>query len=463
MFGARSFGSRLARDGLSAWATVSRSSAERSANLIKVSYNFSHSFRTNLTAYSTKQGSSPEARSLGEAARHCAQCYKELSKLRLSALVVSTAAAGYVMGSAEEIQWAGLFWTSVGTMGASACANTINQLMEVKYDASMNRTMRRPLPAGRITRGHALAFAVTTGLTGISLLLWKTNNLTAALGAANIVLYTMAYTPLKRISIANTWIGAVVGAIPPLMGWAAASGKLDAGAYVLAAALYFWQLPHFMALAWMCREDYARGKYRMISLVDTTGRRTAACALRNCVYLLPLGPIALAAGVVEWPFALEATALTTYFTYASMQFLKEPSAARTCFRASLLYLPLFMAAMVVHRIPQTEDTKATADVLLQRACASLQYCSTLLGITTDVKPVEETKAAEFVPEAPSPRLEPKRAIGIPDILAPFPFLPLPPLPQCPSRIYADSDNSSSSKECPPSTESKSGKISAESK
>ena len=128
--------------------------------------------------------------------------------------------------------------------------------MEVKNDALMNRTKRRPLPSGLITRPHALAFAATMGVGGVSLLLWQTNEITAGIGAANIALYTMAYTPLKQVHFLNTWVGAVVGALPPLMGWAAAAGQLDPGAWVLASALYFWQIPHFMALARMSKVDY---------------------------------------------------------------------------------------------------------------------------------------------------------------------------------------------------------------
>ena len=236
--------------------------------------------------------------------------YKQLSKFRLSTLVVATAAAGFVAGSEEWIDWPKLGWTSVGTFLAASSANALNQVYEVLNDGRMRRTASRPLPSGRMSRTHALVFAAVTGASGVWVLLKETNGLTAALGAGNIALYAGMYTPLKQLSVINTWIGALVGAIPPLMGWAAASGGLDLGALLLAAGLYFWQMPHFMALAWLCRADYAAGGYRMLSLIDATGRRTAACALRNCAYLFPLGILSAWLGVT-----------TPYFAYESGEFL----------------------------------------------------------------------------------------------------------------------------------------------
>mmetsp|Transcript_9635 Transcript_9635/g.27570 ORF Transcript_9635/g.27570 Transcript_9635/m.27570 type:complete len:477 (-) Transcript_9635:10-1440(-) len=279
--------------------------------------------------------------------------YKQLSKFRLSLLVVSTAAGGYVLGSGEEVDWAGLGWTSLGTLGAAACANTLNQIYEVKMDSLMKRTMNRPLPSARVSRVHALAFAIATGAGGVLLLADKTNNLTAALGMGNILLYAGLYTPLKTVSIVNTWVGAVVGAVPPLMGWAAASGTLTPGAAALAAVLYWWQMPHFMALAWMCRVDYAAGGYRMLSLVDATGRRTAACAMRNCVYLMPLGIIAVCLGVTTDAFAFENALISGGMAATAGAFYQAPStaSARVLFRASLVHLPLLMACMMAHRIP----------------------------------------------------------------------------------------------------------------
>lgn len=199
--------------------------------------------------------------------------------------------------------------------------------------------------------------------------------MTTALGAANILLYAGVYTPLKQISPVNTWVGAVVGAIPPLMGWASAThGQLDPGAFVLAAALFFWQLPHFLALSWLCKEDYIRGGFRMISALDRFGKRTSAAALRNAVYLLPLGAAAYYANVTTQPFAWEAAALGGMMLVPAARFYMSPGqqTARKLFKASLLYLPLTLAAMAVHRQPQTEEqegrlTWEQVQAALQRA------------------------------------------------------------------------------------------------
>lgn len=233
-------------------------------------------------------------------------------------------------------------------------------------------------------------------------LVLQTNNLTAGLGAANIALYAAVYTPLKVISISNTWVGAVVGAIPPLMGWTAATGQLDPGALVLSAALYLWQMPHFMALAWMCREDYVRGGYSMLSRFDPTGRRTAACALRNCMYLLPVGMLAAGLGVTTNAFAYESAFITGAMTVTAAAFYSSPTnaAARTLFRASLLHLPLFMTALLIHRVPHSQENAAQWKV-------SLANPSRMFAASPVLSSPEKSHALRTV------------------CVAPFPFLPVP--------------------------------------
>ncbi|KIY93611.1 protoheme IX farnesyltransferase [Monoraphidium neglectum] len=268
-------------------------------------------------------------KSLARRARALLRDYKQLSKAKLSGLVVLTAAAGFAAGSEDgPLDWSRLGWTSLGTFGAAACANALNQAYERANDALMTRTRGRPLPAGRMGRPHALAFAAAAGAAGLWVLYDKANPLTAALGAANIFLYAGVYTPLKQISVANTWVGAVVGAIPPLMGWAAAAGQLEPAAGVLAAALFFWQMPHFLSLAWLCREDYARGGFKMLSMFDPTGRRTAAAALRHCAYLLPVGFAAVSLGVASEWFAWESAALCGAMGAGAVAFYRAPSQAR---------------------------------------------------------------------------------------------------------------------------------------
>ncbi|GAX78193.1 hypothetical protein CEUSTIGMA_g5635.t1 [Chlamydomonas eustigma] len=283
--------------------------------------------------------------------------YKLLSKFKLSALVVLTSAGGFIAGSGDSIDYSKLAWTSLGTFGASACANTLNQLYEVSNDSRMTRTCNRPLPTGRLSKAHAGAFALAMGITGITILYEQANTLTAGLGAFNIFLYAGVYTPLKQISVANTWVGALVGAIPPLMGWAAASGSLELGAGVLAAALFSWQMPHFMALAWMCKEDYVRGGFKMLPSIDPLGRKTAAVALRHCLYLAPIGVLAVLAEVASWPFMVEASALSAAIGVYAQRFAVSPSqaSARSMFKFSLLYLPALMVLMAVHRLPNNHS------------------------------------------------------------------------------------------------------------
>lgn len=285
--------------------------------------------------------------------------YRALAKGNLTALVVSTAAAGYAAGSPSQIDWAGMGWVSAGTALCSASAAALNQIYEVETDRLMRRTAARPLPSGRMGRAHAAAFAAATGLAGVALLHQKTNTLTAGLGAANIFLYAGIYTPLKTVSVANTWVGAVVGAIPPLMGWAAATGGLDIGAAILGLGLYFWQLPHFMALAWISRKDYAGGGHRMLPLIDPSGKRVAAVALRNCLYLFPLGMLASWVGATSPYFAYESAFITAGLMLCAASFLAAPTTpnARVLFRASLLHLPVFMAAYIVHRRPNTNPDR----------------------------------------------------------------------------------------------------------
>jgi len=211
---------------------------------------------------------------------HWPAIYMELGKFRLSTLVVGTTASGYYMGAAAFDP--AVFGVTVsGTMMAAMSANTINQWYEVANDSKMGRTLKRPLPSGRISPNHALAVGVGTGAAGSLLLASAINPLAGGLAASNILLYTMAYTPMKVLHPVNTWIGAVVGGLPPLIGYAAATGGLDPSAGLLGAMLFSWQFPHFMALAHYCKKDYLAGGYKMLS-----DKRAAGVALRHSLFLV---------------------------------------------------------------------------------------------------------------------------------------------------------------------------------
>ena len=206
----------------------------------------------------------PPKASVMEQAQHRARLYSQLSKYRLSALVMATTSAGY-LAAGGPVDAASLSCACLGTMLASSSANTFNQVIETSNDTRMKRTRNRPLPSGRISRPHALGWGVASGTSGVAVLAAGSNPITAALGAANLVLYVGPYTLSKTRSELNTWIGSIVGAVPPLMGWAAATGGVAAvEPLLLATYLFVWQFPHFFSLAWLHREDYARGGFKMV-------------------------------------------------------------------------------------------------------------------------------------------------------------------------------------------------------
>mmetsp|Transcript_9339 Transcript_9339/g.28129 ORF Transcript_9339/g.28129 Transcript_9339/m.28129 type:complete len:268 (+) Transcript_9339:245-1048(+) len=223
--------------------------------------------------------------------------YLKLSKHKLSGLVVYTGIVGYVVGSeysdSKAFDAVKLGWTTAGIGLCAASANALNQWYEMDRDAKMARTRLRPLPAGRMSPLHALAFAAAAGVVGVTILKEKTDEVTAALGAANIALYAGVYTPLKVIHPVNTWVGAIVGAIPPVMGWSAATGGdlSHPGCWLLGGMLFVWQIPHFHALAAVCAKDYQRGGYKM--LAQTEPKLNARVAALMAYSLLPLGPLAI--------------------------------------------------------------------------------------------------------------------------------------------------------------------------
>lgn len=241
--------------------------------------------------------------------------------------------AGYAMAPAP-FETSTFILCALGTGLCSAAANSINQYHEVPFDAQMSRTKNRVLVKGRLTPLHAVGFAIGAASTGLCMLYYGVNGLTAALGAGNLFLYTMIYTPMKRYSILNTWVGSIgkqnhetknkikfsskritfsVGAIPPVMGWVGCSGTFDAGAWILAGLLYAWQFPHFNALSWNLRPDYSRAGYRMMSVTNPALCRRVA--LRYCAVIMGLSALAPVFDVTNVWFAVGSLPLNAYFTY----------------------------------------------------------------------------------------------------------------------------------------------------
>jgi heme o synthase len=213
----------------------------------------------------------------------------------------------------------------------------------------MRRTRTRPVPAGRMRPAEALTLGVALSIFGVGYLALASNVLSAALAAVTILVYIFGYTPLKRTSNANTAVGAIPGAIPPMIGWAAASGTIDAGAWSLFAILLLWQLPHFFAIAWMYRDDYSRAGFRMMSSDDRSGERSASQSVFFCILLLVIAGLPAFLGVVTVVYLAIELALGGLFIAVAMRFLKKPTpaAARLLFVASILYLPLLLGALVL--------------------------------------------------------------------------------------------------------------------
>jgi protoheme IX farnesyltransferase len=277
----------------------------------------------------------------------------ELTKPRITLMVVLTAAVGFLL-AADGRAWPPplLLHTLVGTGLVAAGASALNQFAERTIDARMRRTAGRPLPAGRLAPDESLVFAVVLTLAGLAELIAAVNPLTALLGAATTAGYLFVYTPLKRTTWLAVLVGAVPGAIPPMMGWAALRGGLGAGAWALFGILFLWQLPHFLAIAWLYREDYARGGFPMLPVVDPQGERTAKQMVLWCAALLPVSITPTALGLTGPIYLLGALGLGIYYLVATFRFARHRSApaARRLLLTSVIYLPALLSVLFADRL-----------------------------------------------------------------------------------------------------------------
>src|SRR2546421_3631945 len=276
----------------------------------------------------------------------------ELVKGRLTLFVLQPTAVGFYRGGKPPINYKALFQTVFGTAAAAAGAAALNQWWERRADALMHRTRTRPIPAGRMAPVQALVLGATLSVFGVVYLAIICNTLSAVLTAITIVIYIFAYTPLKRTSTANTAVGAIPGAIPPMIGWAAARGDIGVGAWSLFVIVFLWQIPHFFAIAWMCREDYARAGFRMISNDDTSGQRSASQSVFFCILLLVLAGLPAFVGMVSYTYQAIELLLGGLFVAVAMRFLRlrTQGAARLLFITSIVYLPLLLAALVLTKL-----------------------------------------------------------------------------------------------------------------
>jgi protoheme IX farnesyltransferase len=278
--------------------------------------------------------------------------YLKLSKARLTLLVLSTTAVGFLFAG-RALALPLFLWTLLGTGLAAAGANALNQWVEYRPDAVMERTRERPIPSHRLTRGHALTVGLASATVGVAMLASRVNFLTAALGAFVVLFYLLVYTPLKRRTPLCTLAGAVCGAIPPMMGWTGATGSVGFGAWALALTLFLWQIPHFLALAWLYRDDYARGGFRMLPAVDPFCRITGLLVVLYTVALLPLGLLFFLGGLAGWAFLAGSLALSTGLLTLGLrlQRARDERHARMLFLGSIAYLPLLLGLLVIDRGP----------------------------------------------------------------------------------------------------------------
>ncbi len=277
--------------------------------------------------------------------------FADLVKARLTTLVLLTTLVGFYLGWRGPMNYLLLFHTLLATALVAAGASALNQWIEMDYDAKMPRTQDRPLPSGRMQPVSAMLFGGVASVCGLVYLAFAVNLLTSVLGAVTLVSYLFVYTPLKRVTWINTLVGAIPGALPPLMGWTAARNQLSGEGWALFAILAFWQLPHFFAIAWLYRDEYAKAGFVMLPHVDPDGSRTAQQSISNTLALLLVSLFPYLWQISGRGYLVVALALGLAFLMLAVRFSRRltRSSARQFFLASILYLPLLLTALVLDK------------------------------------------------------------------------------------------------------------------
>lgn len=273
-----------------------------------------------------------------------------LTKPRLNLLVIATTLSGYYLG-ASGFDLSRLLATTVGTALVAGGAAAFNEVLERDIDALMRRTRTRPLPAGRVRAAVAAWFAAALSAAGLALLASGANALAAGVAAVTLLSYTLVYTPLKSRTPLATLVGGIPGGLPPMIGWAAATGTLSLPAWVMFAIVFFWQMPHFLAIAWLCREDYARAGIQTLPVVEPDGRSTAQQVVLYASVLLPVSLAPTLAGMAGRVYFGAALAMGTVFLALGVQFARRRTSrsARRLFIGSVVYLPLLWALLLSTR------------------------------------------------------------------------------------------------------------------
>jgi len=295
---------------------------------------------------------SAEIISANTAGKSWAAVFSDLIKARLTTLVLLTTAVGFYIGEIGSINFILFFNTLAATGLVAAGASALNQLLEREYDAKMRRTQDRPLPSGRLQPTTVAIFGGVGSVAGLIYLALAVNLLTSVLGAVTLVSYLFIYTPLKRVTWLNTAIGAIPGALPPVMGWTAARNELGGQGWVLFAILAFWQMPHFFAIAWIYRDEYAKAGFVMLPNVDADGKRTGQQTVSHTFALLIASLCPFIFKMAGTIYLAGAIILGAGFLFCALQFSRQLTLARArqLFLASIIYLPLLLTLMVWDKV-----------------------------------------------------------------------------------------------------------------
>jgi protoheme IX farnesyltransferase len=279
-------------------------------------------------------------------------CYRELMKLRLSLLVAFSSGFGYALAFKGAIDFETLFALSFGGLLISGASIALNQIAEMDFDKLMDRTKNRPLPTNKISIFEAYTFALVVGLSGLVILSIYTNWLTILLSIVSIILYSFVYTPLKRVGPIAVFVGAIPGALPPLIGWVAATGVISMEAMIIFGIQFIWQFPHFWAIAWVADDDYKKAGFKLLPFNGKKDLRTAINIMIYTLFLLPLGLLPAYVGITGIHSAFVVTLCGVLFLSQTLTLMKDPSrksALRIMF-GSIIYLPIVQISFLLDKL-----------------------------------------------------------------------------------------------------------------
>ncbi|KYG79786.1 protoheme IX farnesyltransferase [Roseivirga seohaensis] len=289
---------------------------------------------------------------VGELIAQKAKAYLELVKMRLSLLVAFSSAFGYTLAMGGNVDWTQLILLFIGGFLVSGASCTVNQVTEKEFDAMMKRTQNRPLPTNRLTKNEALTFAAIVAVAGVLVLYFSTNLLTTGLAVLSMVLYSYVYTPLKRVGPIAVFVGAFPGALPPLLGWVAATGAISHEAMIIFGIQFIWQFPHFWAIAWVADEDYKKAGFKLLPVKGEKDMKTAFQIMTYTLFLIPLGLLPTYFGITGVNSGVVATICGVLFLAQTIKLMRDQSrksALRIMF-GSFLYLPIVQIAYLLDMV-----------------------------------------------------------------------------------------------------------------